>query len=359
MLVVRELVNEPLSDTGTLVRPFSELRRNFDSGEWRPVVVPPNNRNPSDTNHERSRSAAVESSVRSTSGSSPLPELFNTPSTTRRPLSSYTRLPRPAPRAFEIASDAHPTPPPRPTRPSFDTTPSRPHFSSPALPSSAAAPDLRFVPLHSAALASHLDHNRLSTVAFTPSSSPPFSTSSSATGLQSTSARPPPPSPAASSAALRYGAPSTTESPRSNPSNVVPVSLAVHVNVTIESSCFNCICEATSGCDQRARCRTNEFGEFVCGPFALNRFFWTEAGKPGDQGSANAFESCALDRSCAQHTIQSYVNRNPIDCNDDGAIDCLDFAALARLGKAACNLHSLLDSNYWTRFQQCYGFGDD
>lgn len=91
----------------------------------------------------------------------------------------------------------------------------------------------------------------------------------------------------------------------------------------------------------------------------LNRFFWTEAGRPTGRGEPGSFEQCALDRSCSELTVRSYVNRHQVDCNEDGVLDCLDFAAMTRLGKAACNLQSLLDSTYWNKFQQCYGFGDD
>lgn len=280
-----------------------EPRHNLDNGDWRPVLLNSNNRSiPTFVTDN----AITESSFRSTAGYSQPIEAFTTTSTTRRPLSSYTRATRPGPRAFEIVSDS----------------------TSTSLP------------------ISHYSSNSLSSNGNLYSSVAPIVSSSFVPMLSS-------PSPTTLSTAL-----STQSTPSTN-SNVRLASTGSVSDINIEPSCFDCICEATSGCDEKVKCRTNQFGEFVCGPFAMNRFFWTEAGKPGNQLSENSFETCALNRTCAEQTISSYVNKNQIDCNDDGTIDCLDIAALTRLGKAACNLHSLLDSVYWSKFQQCYGFGDE
>lgn len=105
-------------------------------------------------------------------------------------------------------------------------------------------------------------------------------------------------------------------------------------------------------------CFVDKFGAFVCGPFKLNRFFWTDAGRPND-GEPNSFEQCASDRQCSSLAISSYINRHPVDCNQDGQMDCLDFSAMVQVGYKACSLQNLIDSAYWSEFEQCYGFGDD
>ena len=291
---------------------MTDARRTVNNGDWHPVSGNAANRNPSLNEHfPNSLLDHPNHSFTSSTGSPPI-VYVSTPPTTRRPLSSFTPPPRPGPRAFEIVTDSHS-----------------------ALPENG-------LPNPNGNHLLHAFHNEPSNFDNRSFPSPPT--------------QPTPPSPMVSLVNSRQNfrtiAPSTT--PETNRGILNLPSF----NLSVEQSCLDCICEATSNCDLNLGCRTNEFGEF-CGAYQLNLLFWTEAGRPRDAGQENSFQLCVLDRECAELTIRSYANRHQIDCNQDGVLDCLDFAALHRLGRAACNLQSLLDSTYWNKFQQCYGFGDD
>ncbi|KAI1304085.1 Lysozyme [Halotydeus destructor] len=122
--------------------------------------------------------------------------------------------------------------------------------------------------------------------------------------------------------------------------------------VEISSECLACICEASSQCNPDTGCSLSQNGAQVCGPYQFDRNYWSASGS----GSAD-FERCALDQDCAEDAVRSYTAKNTLDCNDDGNIDCLDFAAIHRAGPKACNSQWLIDSTYWSDFQNCYGFG--
>lgn len=114
-------------------------------------------------------------------------------------------------------------------------------------------------------------------------------------------------------------------------SNVIPVEpnnydrSSLKKNVTISQSCLDCICTSTqlsTSCSDKSGCFVNSFGEFVCGPYQINRFFWLNSGIQNN-GEPDAFEKCASDRICSSRIIESYINKYSIDCNQDGLIDCL------------------------------------
>ncbi|RWS30551.1 Destabilase-like protein [Leptotrombidium deliense] len=123
----------------------------------------------------------------------------------------------------------------------------------------------------------------------------------------------------------------------------------------IPSNCMACICEASSRCDENILC-SNDIGTKVCGPYQISFTYWTEAGRPGYRGSGGDYEGCANEKSCAETCVQSYVNKWAIDCNGDGVIDCLDYAAIHKAGPQQCNDRQFLQSHYWTEFQTCFGF---
>ncbi|KAF8781621.1 hypothetical protein HNY73_011999 [Argiope bruennichi] len=48
------------------------------------------------------------------------------------------------------------------------------------------------------------------------------------------------------------------------------------------------------------------------------------------------------------------------DCDRSGAIDCFDFARIHKLGYGQCSSDSILDTDYWEKFEICYvGYPDD
>ena len=126
-------------------------------------------------------------------------------------------------------------------------------------------------------------------------------------------------------------------------------------NVSMTAECLECICEASSKCDASFPCK-NYGGSQACGPYQITISYWLQSGKPGYKGGSSDFINCVTNMDCAQETLKGYVKNLKRDCNNDGAIDCLDYALIHKLGPNACQDQSFLDSPYWNDFQACYGF---
>ncbi|KXJ73684.1 lysozyme [Aedes albopictus] len=114
--------------------------------------------------------------------------------------------------------------------------------------------------------------------------------------------------------------------------------------------CLRCICDASSGCDPTVRCS----GE-SCGMFRITWAYWADAGKPvlpGDAPEAQgAYANCANDPQCAASTVQGYMRKFGQDCNGDGIIDCLDHAAIHKLGGYGCK--NAVPLAYQGKIDQC------
>lgn len=124
----------------------------------------------------------------------------------------------------------------------------------------------------------------------------------------------------------------------------------------MSKECMECICDASSGCDLRNTCpldnENNRHLQQTCGPYQIDRNYWSVAGRLG-----RSFESCANEKPCAEESVSRFVHQMAFDCNEDGVIDCLDYASIHRAGPKSCNSQWFLDSPYWSTFEQCYGFG--
>lgn len=70
-----------------------------------------------------------------------------------------------------------------------------------------------------------------------------------------------------------------------------------------------------------------------------------------------AFYECVTDRECAERLMSIYAQRNSKDCDKDGRIDCYDVAAIHQGGLDRCGSEVLLESQYWSDFNACFGFG--
>ncbi|XP_055535877.1 lysozyme-like [Wyeomyia smithii] len=114
--------------------------------------------------------------------------------------------------------------------------------------------------------------------------------------------------------------------------------------------CLRCICDASSGCDPSVRCTGD-----ACGMFRITWAYWADAGKPVLQGDApesqGAYANCANDALCAARTVQGYMRKFGQDCNGDGIIDCLDHAAIHKLGGYGCK--SAVPVAYQSKIDQC------
>lgn len=100
-------------------------------------------------------------------------------------------------------------------------------------------------------------------------------------------------------------------------------------------------------------------GKHVCGPYQINWEYWAEAGKPGSRGDLSGlenFQMCANNRECADQTVRDYITRWRKDCNEDGVIDCNDYAALHVAGPNQCDASWYAESKYYSDFRECYDF---
>ncbi|XP_021948033.1 lysozyme [Folsomia candida] len=119
----------------------------------------------------------------------------------------------------------------------------------------------------------------------------------------------------------------------------------------ISDECLGCICHASSGCNKNQGCTDGG----VCGPFLLTWPFWADAGKLMIKGSnpTNAYSDCSNDLYCAAESVRSYARKYAKDCNQDGIIDCEDFARIHKNGPGACGDLQLLQTEYYQKFAQC------
>uniref|UniRef100_A0A1A9WK39 lysozyme n=1 Tax=Glossina brevipalpis TaxID=37001 RepID=A0A1A9WK39_9MUSC len=124
----------------------------------------------------------------------------------------------------------------------------------------------------------------------------------------------------------------------------------VEEEAPLSDICMGCLCEATSGCNQTAICN---YG--ACGLFRVTYAYWADAGKltldNDSPDSEQAFPNCVNHPYCAASTIQNYMIRYKQDCNDDGIIDCYDYAAIHRLGGYGCK--GILPPTYYEILNAC------
>ncbi|CAH1377255.1 lysozyme 2-like isoform X1 [Tenebrio molitor] len=122
-------------------------------------------------------------------------------------------------------------------------------------------------------------------------------------------------------------------------------------NFPLTQQCLACICEAISSCDTTTGCTGN-----VCGPFRITWAYWSDAGKPtvNDEApeSSTAHTNCTVDTYCSILTVQKYMHNFQQDCNNDGKIDCDDFAAIHKLGGYGCKMPELPEV-YGQRYHRC------
>jgi len=123
----------------------------------------------------------------------------------------------------------------------------------------------------------------------------------------------------------------------------------------IDDNCLGCICEASSGCNLTVGCSAG--GGYYCGPFYLSWAYWADAGKfvlrGHDPEQKGAFEACANDPYCAAITVRSYMKKFQKDCNNDGHIECEDFARIHKLGGYSCYDPSVTNSDYHHIYSEC------
>lgn len=90
----------------------------------------------------------------------------------------------------------------------------------------------------------------------------------------------------------------------------------------------------------------------------MSRVYWADAGKvtfPDDSPDrSEAFPDCAKDYPCAGRVVTNYMIKYARDCNDDGVVDCLDYAHIHLLGGPGCSATQLTSVNYGRDFLKRY-----
>ncbi|XP_055856062.1 uncharacterized protein LOC129919233 [Episyrphus balteatus] len=118
----------------------------------------------------------------------------------------------------------------------------------------------------------------------------------------------------------------------------------------VDDVCLGCICEAVSGCNLTRTCTGD-----ICGLFRITWFYWADSGKRTVNGEAadspTAFENCVFDPICASQSVQNYMQIFQQDCNQDGKIDCYDYATIHKLGGYGCP--GRISGTYAKRLNQC------
>ncbi|XP_035222903.1 lysozyme-like [Stegodyphus dumicola] len=122
----------------------------------------------------------------------------------------------------------------------------------------------------------------------------------------------------------------------------------------VDQRCLDCICQASSNCDETLKCHNAGGDAYFCGPYVISWAYWHDGGRPGDKGRAHDFETCLNNKTCAEEAVRGYMRKYGQDCDGSGNIDCFDFARIHKLGFGACGGNAIHNSDYWEKFEICY-----
>lgn len=74
--------------------------------------------------------------------------------------------------------------------------------------------------------------------------------------------------------------------------------------------------------------------------------------------SSPDFETCLTNRTCAEEAVRGYMRKYGQDCDASAYVDCYDYARIHKLGFGQCSGDAILSTDYWEKFEICYG-GDN
>ncbi|XP_073979731.1 lysozyme 2-like isoform X2 [Rhodnius prolixus] len=118
----------------------------------------------------------------------------------------------------------------------------------------------------------------------------------------------------------------------------------------VSELCLGCICEAASNCNRTLQCNGD-----VCGIFRITWAYWADANKPtldlDNASDPGAYARCVNEPKCAANTVVSYMNRFAQDCNNDGLVNCWDYARIHKLGGYGCK--APLNADFDAKFTNC------
>ncbi|XP_045477750.1 uncharacterized protein LOC123682941 [Harmonia axyridis] len=125
-----------------------------------------------------------------------------------------------------------------------------------------------------------------------------------------------------------------------------------------DEACFQCICIASSGCNDI----------YECAKKTINKAYWNYAGENIAGGDENRlkdsnlnYQKCTEDRICIMNTIYHYTDRVlrtlNMDVNCDGLRNCADTFAAHVFGLLAQKPESKFSIGLSKRFDRCQGHG--
>uniref|UniRef100_A0A4Q8K1W4 lysozyme n=1 Tax=Liphistius sp. SGP-2016 TaxID=1905180 RepID=A0A4Q8K1W4_9ARAC len=125
----------------------------------------------------------------------------------------------------------------------------------------------------------------------------------------------------------------------------------------MDQECLDCFCQASSSCDLNIGCNNVGPSQYYCGPFQISFSYWQDGGSPGsDPNDPLDFEICLNNRRCAEAAVRGYMTKWGRDCDNNGVVNCYDFARIHMAGPYGCNGTWVLTTDFWTRFKACYRF---
>jgi hypothetical protein len=135
-----------------------------------------------------------------------------------------------------------------------------------------------------------------------------------------------------------------------------PLNNVTVFGIRIDDACTQCICKMAK-CNMSAGCWNSSTAAvgLLCGPFALSKPYWLDAGAPGDDGQHDAFERCAIDYSCSRWTISLYSFKYRRDCTGEGRMDCDDIARMHLMGPYGCADPKVTSIQKYIDFKSCFG----
>ncbi|CAL1277528.1 unnamed protein product [Larinioides sclopetarius] len=52
----------------------------------------------------------------------------------------------------------------------------------------------------------------------------------------------------------------------------------------VDQTCMECLCQASSNCDQSLKCHNAGGDAYFCGPYVISWAYWHDGGRTGDKG---------------------------------------------------------------------------
>ncbi|XP_033116743.1 lysozyme 1-like [Anneissia japonica] len=132
---------------------------------------------------------------------------------------------------------------------------------------------------------------------------------------------------------------------------VITKSQAVNDTISdVSPNCLKCICRVESNCRiPRPLCHVYR-GYDTCGPYNINKKYWTEARSRGRQLGTD-WITCTIEMGCSERAVQGYMARYAIASRLGHEPTCEDQARIHNGGPYGFRMSSTL--SYWHKVEMC------